>query len=92
VERPIDTGTSTIPAESERMSLQNALSFIQKVGEEKSLQDKIRAVGKGVDLDEIMRIGLEEGFAFTVDELKSAFGKDWLMRRLYYRGRTDERD
>jgi predicted ribosomally synthesized peptide with nif11-like leader len=72
------------------MSLQDALNFIQKAGKDDSLKDRIRARGLDVELEEIVKIGTGIGFDFTAEELRTAFTKDWAMRRFFYGVKSDE--
>jgi predicted ribosomally synthesized peptide with nif11-like leader len=71
------------------MSVQAALQFISQVRGDLSLQDKINALGPIPDLADILPIGAEAGFNFTVEELRRAHNHDWAMRWVYYGG-TDE--
>ncbi|MFQ5742653.1 MAG: Nif11-like leader peptide family natural product precursor [Acidobacteriota bacterium] len=68
------------------MSVHDALRFIQQVGDDELLKEKLRALGPDVDLEEIVEAGAEAGFEFTAEELRTAFVKDWSMRRFYYSG------
>lgn len=68
------------------MSIRDALSFIQRVSKDPQLQDRTRALGRDAHLTHIVRLGAEAGFEFTVEELRTAFERDWAMRRLHYTG------
>ena len=72
------------------MSVQNALHFIQKVGQNQTLKEKIRAMGADADLEDIVKIGAETGLDFSVEELRAAFARDWSMRRYFYCGDAAE--
>jgi predicted ribosomally synthesized peptide with nif11-like leader len=66
------------------MSVQAALRFIEKVGNDEALKDRIRALGSDADLEAIARIGAEAGHDFTADELQAAFKRDWATRWAFY--------
>lgn len=72
------------------MSVQNALHFIKKLGEDEGLKTKIRAIGADADLEFMVSIGAETGLDFTVEELRVAFTRDWSMRRYFYCGDAAE--
>jgi predicted ribosomally synthesized peptide with nif11-like leader len=71
------------------MSVRAALQFIRQVRTDLALKDKINALGPIPDLADILPIGAEAGFKFTVEELRRAHNHDWAMRWAYYGG-TDE--
>jgi predicted ribosomally synthesized peptide with nif11-like leader len=66
------------------MSVQTALRFIQSVGEDEALRGKVRALGREADLGSLVQIGMEAGFAFTAEELRAAFERDWAIRWVFY--------
>lgn len=66
------------------MSVQAALRFIQQVGKDEALKDRIRALGREADLDDLARIGAEAGHDFTAEELQAAFKRDWDARWAFY--------
>lgn len=72
------------------MSVKDALDFIQHVEKDGKLKDKIRKLGEYADLEEITKIGGEEGFGFTVEELRIAFARDWDVRRRFYSLKNDK--
>lgn len=71
------------------MSIQNALQFFQKVEADPSLRSLIDKVKEDLDLDDLVRIGAENGCEFTVEELRTAFARDWGMRLSYYGAPAD---
>jgi predicted ribosomally synthesized peptide with nif11-like leader len=72
------------------MSIQDAMKFIQRVGNDEKLKDKIRGLGDSDDLEDIKRIGVEEGFNFSIEELRIAFAKDWAIRRNFYSSKASK--
>jgi len=66
------------------MSVQNALHFIQKIGEEEGLKAKIRTAGTDADLEFMVNIGAETGLDFSSEEFRIAFIRDWSIRRYFY--------
>ena len=66
------------------MSTQDAMKFIQEVGKDEKLKDKIRGLGDSADLEGLKSIGVEEGFNFSIEEFRIAFAKDWEMRKRFY--------
>ena len=72
------------------MSVQHALKFIQRAGQDAMLKDRIRTLGSAIDRQTFVAIGATVGLAFTVDEFNTAFARDWAMRRYYYCGGTGE--
>ena len=71
------------------MSIHDAMVFIQKVAEEKTLQKKIQALCDGGSLADIITIGIEAGFNFSEEDLRTAFAKDWAVRGAFYSYRKD---
>ena len=71
------------------MSIHDAMAFIQKVAEEKVLQKKIQTLGNEASLADIVTIGIEAGFNFSEDDLRTAFAKDWAARSAFYSYRND---
>ena len=71
------------------MSIQDAMAFIQKVAEEKELQKKIQALGNEASLADIVTIGIEAGFNFSEEDLRTAFAKDWAIRSAFYNHRKN---
>lgn len=68
------------------MSVQDALSFIQKLGSRSDLQEKLRSLGPQAGLADLVGLGRAEGHGFTVAELQAAFARDWSLRRLFFCG------
>lgn len=66
------------------MSLQDALAFIQKTGSRPDLQEKLRLLGIRAELEDVIALGRAEGHRFTIEELRTAFVRDWSMRRFFY--------
>ena len=66
------------------MSVREVMFFMQRVAEEKGLQRKIRALGDGASLEDIIKIGMEAGFEFSEDELQTAFTQDWAARYTWF--------
>lgn len=66
------------------MSVQDALAFIQRLGSRPDLQEKLRSISDRVELADIVQMGNLEGLDFTHEEFRTAFVRDWKMRRLYY--------
>jgi predicted ribosomally synthesized peptide with nif11-like leader len=72
------------------MSVQSAMQFIQKVEQDEELKSKIRSGLPDMDLEKIVKMGAEVGLVFTVAEFRTAFAKDWDVRRAFYSARTAE--
>lgn len=70
------------------MSVQNAINFIQKVEKDKKLKGKIRRLGSSADLVMVVKVGVEAGLEFSVEELQIAFAKDWEARRFFYKSKA----
>lgn len=62
------------------MSAQAALHFIAATREHEALREAICHRDADRSLDELVRIGAEAGFAFSAEELQTAFRHDWTMR------------
>lgn len=71
------------------MSVQQALRFIEAVGNDDALADRLRALGPDPDPDRVVTLGRRAGYEFTPEELRAAFARDWAMRRAFYSGRED---
>jgi len=54
------------------MSVENALRFLAEVRRNKALQDRLQALSGRAALDSLAAIGAEAGFAFTVEDYRSA--------------------
>ena len=72
------------------MSVQDALRFIQEIGENDTLKDKIRGGKHTMALEDVVAIGRQAGFEFTSQELRTAFARDWAVRRLFYSAQARE--
>lgn len=72
------------------MSIQDAMKFIEEVGKDKKLREKIRGLEGSADLEEVIRIGIDEGFNFSIEELRVAFAKDCEIRRKYYSSKASK--
>jgi predicted ribosomally synthesized peptide with nif11-like leader len=72
------------------MSIHDAMTFIQKVAEEKALQKKIQALGDKASLADIVEIGAEARLEFSEGELRAVFAKDWAIRWAFYSHRKTE--
>ena len=81
--------SSLAAGDSGHMSMRAALQFIRQVRTDQALKDRIKDLGMIPDLGDILPIGAEAGFNFTVEELRRAHNHDWAMRWVYYGG-TDE--
>ena len=81
--------SSRVAGDTGQMSVRAALQFITQVRTDQALKEKISALGLVPDLADIVPIGAEAGFNFTVEELRRAHNHDWAMRWVYYGG-TDE--
>ena len=68
------------------MSVQNALKFIQASGNNPLLRKQLQSLGYQAELEDIIRMGAQEGLQFTAEEFRTAFTKDWEMRRYYFSG------
>lgn len=66
------------------MTVPDALAFIQKLGSRPDLQEKLRSLGHRAELKDLVDMGGQEGHAFTDEELRVAFAKDWSIRRVFY--------
>lgn len=71
------------------MSLQNALSFIQQIQIRPDLQTQLEHFKAEPDLERLVSLGREHGYVFSASELRTAFARDWAMRRFRFSGRTD---
>jgi hypothetical protein len=65
------------------MSTKSALLFIQQAGRDESIKDKIRVHGYDIDLEILVSIGLEAGYAFTAKELQAAYRLEWNARWIF---------
>ncbi|MEI6102812.1 MAG: Nif11-like leader peptide family natural product precursor [Methanothrix sp.] len=70
------------------MSTKSALLFIQHVGRDESIKDKIRAHGLESNLETLVSIGLEAGYSFTAKELMVAYRLDWNARWIFNSSRS----
>lgn len=70
------------------MSTKSALLFIQHVGRDESVKDKIRAHGYEADLETLVKIGLQAGYSFTAKELLAAYRLDWNARWILHSSRS----
>ena len=77
------TGNPDLSREK-KMSIHDAMAFIQKVAEERTLQQKIQALDDEGCLADIVKIGIEAGFEFSEEELRTAFANDWDARYTFY--------
>ena len=68
------------------MSVQNALKFIQAIGNDPLLRKQLQLLGHQAELGDIVKMGAREGLEFTEEEFSTAFATDWKMRRHYYCG------
>ena len=66
------------------MAIRDAFMFIRQAGCDETLRARIALAGPPTDLAEIVAIAETLGLAFTEDELRLAFARDWNMRRLRY--------
>ncbi len=64
--------------------MQIAYQFIHKVRQDRCLQNQVRERNHEIGLEELVRLGSEEGFAFTAEELRLAHKHDWAMRWIRY--------
>lgn len=72
------------------MPLRDALQFISEIRQNEELKESVRSMEPETDLQEIVRAGLEAGFVFTADELRSAYRHDWTLRWLHERVNLDQ--
>lgn len=72
------------------MSVPEALRFLSEVKQDPALRDRLRGLGAPADLEPVRRVGAAAGFAFTADELRTAFKHDWAMRWLRHRIREGD--
>ena len=68
------------------MSVKLALKFIQATREDEGLRDQLKMLGQVVDLKQLVQLGAQAGYDFTLQEMQSAFKHDWGMRWMYYGG------
>jgi predicted ribosomally synthesized peptide with nif11-like leader len=68
------------------VSVQSALRFIQQVRRDAALKSQVESLGPASELEPLLQIGRQAGFAFTDAELRQAFKHDWSMRWLHYGG------
>jgi len=66
------------------VSIQQALRFIEAVGNDPELEECLRALGPDPDPARVVALGREEGYEFNARELRAAFARDWAMRRAFY--------
>jgi predicted ribosomally synthesized peptide with nif11-like leader len=64
------------------MSIQEAWRFIQAVRKDEELRAAVSGLVDEPDLDELVRLGAERGFSFTVEELREAHQRDWAARSI----------
>jgi predicted ribosomally synthesized peptide with nif11-like leader len=66
------------------MSQRDALSFIERVGNDLELQTALRALDPPDDLSPVVALARSYGFAIDEADLRAAFLADWRMRRRFY--------
>ena len=74
------------------MSLQAALHFIQKIRRDETLRKKIERHQQLISFEDVVALGSRAGFAFTADDLRTAFKHDWAMRWCRYTIGNDRSD
>ncbi len=72
------------------MSLQAAVLFIQSAKQDTPLKDRIQSLDKEADLEDLVQIGAEVGFDFTIEELQAAYKHDWAMRWFHHQSQTKD--
>lgn len=53
------------------MSKEDVKKFIERVGDDPELTEKVKSAG--TDVDEVIRLGKENGFDFTAEDMKAAY-------------------
>jgi hypothetical protein len=71
------------------MSLQAAMDFIRIAREDDALRARIGESDEEASLEAIAEIGAQAGFAFSAEELRSAFKHDWNMRWAHFGSRVE---
>lgn len=68
------------------MTTQGALDFIQVVRRSPALQEQIAAWGPAPSVAPLIELAGQLGFAFSPEELQTAFRHDWTMRWMHHAG------
>lgn len=64
------------------MSVTAAHAFIRHAAEDAGLRAAIQALGQDAALDDLVTLGLNAGFDFDANALRTAWRQDWLLRWL----------
>ncbi len=59
---------------------QTALKFILEARKNEGIKTKIKEIMESASLNDLVKIGQEQGFSFTTEDLKEAFKHDWNIR------------
>lgn len=71
------------------MSIQIALDFIQHLRNSDEGRTAIRTTTFDASLENVVLIGHQSGFEFSIEDLRRAFKADWAMRARYYSSFAD---
>jgi hypothetical protein len=66
------------------VSVATAMAFVAAVRERPDLAAGVEALGRDVEIAQLVALGAGAGFAFTAEELRTAHGHDWAMRWIRY--------
>jgi predicted ribosomally synthesized peptide with nif11-like leader len=64
------------------MSIAVALKFIQQIRGDPALNSRVEALGPASELEPLLQLARQAGFAFSEADLRQAFKHDWAMRWL----------
>jgi hypothetical protein len=62
------------------MSLQDAMLFLRDARDDDGLRALLKQRRLTLDLPALVALGVERGWQFSEDDLRSAFGLDWKLR------------
>jgi len=66
------------------MTIQSALSFIQKIREDEAMRRTVQELSREESIEVLTKMGREYGFDFTPENFRMAFAHDWSLRWMYY--------
>lgn len=62
--------------------------FIDAVRRDEELARRVAALGPDATLAQLSRIGAAAGFAFSEDQLRTAYARDWSMRAIRFSSKS----
>lgn len=67
-----------------------ALKFIDRIGRDDSLRQRLAELGPNAKLKKVVSLAGENGFVFTEEQLRLAFAKEWKIRKLLIHAKRDQ--